>query len=78
LFFFSGTEVVFLTSLTTFRPQSTRPAQGGAVAVMHRRHGLEVEHEGHFKHYVVIFFFVEVLCNVRFFSLNAGCVSKKN
>ena len=40
-------------------------ALGGAAAAAHRRHGLEVEDEGHLKDLVVIFVFVEVFCTAR-------------
>jgi hypothetical protein len=36
---------------------NARPALGRAAAVTRRRHGLEVEDEGHLKDFVVIFFF---------------------
>jgi hypothetical protein len=36
------------------------PALGGAAAAAHRRHGLEVEDEGHLKDFDVIFVFVEM------------------
>jgi hypothetical protein len=43
---------------------NVRPTQGGAAAATRRRHGLEVEDEGHLKDFVVIFIFVEVFCTV--------------
>ena len=46
---------------------NVRPAQGGAAAAARRRHGLEVEDEGHLKYLVVIFVFVEMFCTVRCF-----------
>ena len=46
---------------------NVRPAQGGAAAAARRRHGLEVEDEGHLNGLVVIFICVEVFCTVRCF-----------
>jgi hypothetical protein len=46
---------------------NVRPTQGGVAA--HRRHGLEVEDEGHLKDIVVIFVFIGVLCSPRCFLL---------
>ena len=46
---------------------NVRPAQGGAAAAARRRHGLEVEDEGHLKNFVVIFVFVEMFWTVRCF-----------
>jgi hypothetical protein len=42
-------------------------ALGGAVVLMCRRHGLEVEDEGHLKDFDVIFIFVEMFCTIRCF-----------
>ena len=50
-----------------FATNNVRPSQGGAAAVTLHRHGLKVEDEGHLKHLVVIFVFVEVLCTVQCF-----------
>jgi hypothetical protein len=36
---------------------NVRPALGGAAAVARRRHGLEVEDEGHLKDFIVIYVF---------------------
>jgi hypothetical protein len=36
--------------------------------VAHRRHGLDVEDEGHPKNFILIFIFIEVLDIVRCFS----------
>jgi hypothetical protein len=45
-----------------------KPTRGGAAAVPHYRHGLEVEDEGNIKDFFVISIFIEVLWNViRFF-----------
>ena len=46
---------------------NVRPALGGAAAAARRRHGLEVEDEGHLKDLVVIFVFVEVSRTARCF-----------
>jgi hypothetical protein len=46
---------------------NVRPTQGEAAAAACRRHGLEVEDEGHLKDFVAIFVFVEVLCTVQCF-----------
>jgi hypothetical protein len=43
---------------------NVRPSQGGAAAAPRRRHGLEVKDEGLLNDLVVIFAFLEVLCNV--------------
>jgi hypothetical protein len=40
-----------------FATNNVRPAMRGAAAVAHRRHGLEVEDEGHLKNFDVIFVF---------------------
>jgi hypothetical protein len=41
------------------------PALDGAVAAAHRRHGLEVEDEGHLKNSDVIFLVVDTFCPIR-------------
>ena len=41
-----------------------KPVLGGAAAAARRRHGLEVEDEGHFKNLVVIFVLFELFCTV--------------
>jgi hypothetical protein len=41
------------------------PALDGAVAVARRRHGLEVEDEGHLKNFDVIFLVVDTFCPIR-------------
>jgi hypothetical protein len=46
---------------------NVRLTQGGAAAAAHRRHGLEVEDEGHLKNFIVIFIFVQVPYIVRCF-----------
>jgi hypothetical protein len=46
---------------------NVRLALGGAAAAARHCHGLEVEDEGHFKNFDVIFVFVEVFCTVRCF-----------
>ena len=46
---------------------NVKPALGEAAAAVRRRHGLEVEDEGHLKNLVVIFVFVELFCTVRYF-----------
>jgi hypothetical protein len=50
-----------------YATNKVKPALGGAAAAARRRHGLEVEDEGHLKNFVVIFVFVEVLCTIRCF-----------
>jgi hypothetical protein len=40
------------------------PVLEGAAAAARRRHGLEVEDEGHLKNFDVIFIFVEVFCTI--------------
>ena len=47
--------------------KNTRTALGRAAVVACRRHGLEVEHEGHLEDLVVIFVSLEVFCIVRCF-----------
>jgi hypothetical protein len=44
-----------------------RSSQGGATMAACRRHGLEVQDEGHLTGFIVVFVFVEVLCNARCF-----------
>ena len=43
---------------------NVKPALGGAAAAARRRHGLEIEDEGHLKDLIVIFVFVELFCTV--------------
>jgi hypothetical protein len=50
-----------------FATNNVMPALEGAAAAARRRHGLEVEDEGHLKDFDVIFIFVEVFCTVRCF-----------
>ena len=47
--------------------KNVRPALGDAATAARRRHGLEVENEGHLKDLVVIFIFIEVFCTARCF-----------
>jgi hypothetical protein len=50
-----------------FATNNVRPAMGGAAAAAHRRHGLEVENEGHLKDFDVIFVFIGVFCTIHCF-----------
>jgi hypothetical protein len=61
--------MVFLTCSATSSSatNNVRPTQGGAAAVAHRRHGLEVEDEGLLKDLVVIFVFLEIFCTFQCF-----------
>ena len=43
---------------------NVKPVLGGAAAAARRRHGLEVEDEGHLKDLVAIFVFFELFCTV--------------
>ena len=48
----------------TSTTNNVKPVLGGAAAAARRRHGLEVEDEGHLKDLVVIFVFFELFCTV--------------
>jgi hypothetical protein len=64
----SGTDVAFWARSTTSHPQLTTTGQlGGSAAATRRRHGLEVEDEGHLKKFIVIFVFVKVFLYCSFF-----------
>ena len=56
---------------------NVRPDQGGAAAAARRRHGLEVEDEGHLKDFVIILFFVELFHTVRCFFYGRVIFAKK-
>jgi hypothetical protein len=62
-------ECGFLGPFGDFPPATNdaRPVMGGAAAAARRRHGLEVEDEGHLKDFDVIFIFIEMFCSVRCF-----------
>jgi hypothetical protein len=54
-----------------------RPTQGGAAAVAHRRHGLEVEDEGLLKDLIVFFVFLRGALYCLLFLLMPGSFCKK-
>jgi hypothetical protein len=79
-FFIFGTDCGLLGLFGDFSSASNnvRPALGGAAAAVHRRHGLEVEDEGHLKDFNVIFiFFLGILYCSLFLLMPKSYLQKK-